>query len=114
MNQVLADALSLNGARAIGQFWANEATPKWAGFIAVLGQQPKIDLEFFEVHHDEDTHYSGLINGWAREDWPEILAGVIEYGKLRANFMDDIRTILSPEHLEQFVNNPQGSDQQKY
>lgn len=91
MQQVLHNAESLPPAMAIGQFFANEATPKWGGFIDVLSGNVDIDLTFFNVHASEDNHYQGFIQAFALDELPTFWQGVIDYSKMRASFMQQVR-----------------------
>lgn len=97
IQQLLSNAVSLEVARAVGQFFANEATPKWHDFIAVLQFEAGVDLEFFRVHTNEDQHYHALIEGFSIEDLPIFWGGAIEFAKLRASFMDSIRNRLDKQ-----------------
>jgi hypothetical protein len=78
----------------LGQFFANEATPKWGGFIEALQDCPGVDLEFFKIHANEERHYLGLIDSFSIEHLPAFWIGIIEYARLRASFMDGLRNLL--------------------
>ena len=97
MNEVLDKARSLNFSEALGQFFANEITPKWVGFIEALQDNRVCDMAFFNVHCDEQHHSYILLNNIQEEVMPDFLRGVINFSKMRAAFMNDIRSLITPD-----------------
>lgn len=96
MDEVLDKAKTLSFAEALGQFFANEITSKWAGFIEALQDKRICDMEFFNVHCDEQHHSYILLDDIQEETMPEFLRGVIDFSKMRAAFMNDIRSLITP------------------
>lgn len=100
MNNVLYQARSLSFAEALGQFFANEITSKWAGFIEVLQDNPVCDMAFFNVHCDEQHHSHILLDDIREESMPEFLRGAIHFSKMRAAYMNEIRELINPLEMQ--------------
>ena len=103
MRVILHQAQSLSFAEALGQFFANEITSKWAGFIEILQDNSACDMAFFNVHCDEQHHSHILLDDIRNETMLDFLRGVINFSKIRAAYMDEIRVLINPFETQQAV-----------
>ena len=93
MSDILHQAGTLSFAEALGQFFANEITSKWAGFIEVFQNNFACDMAFFNVHCDEQHHSHILLNDIPQGCMADFLRGVIHFSKMRAAYMNEIREL---------------------
>ncbi len=101
MEEILTDASTLPPEQAIGQLFANEATPKWQGFVEVLKDWPNADMTFFDIHSGESEHYQDLLTGFTIEQSPALLRSTINFAIMRACFMDQVRQIFQQQSGQQ-------------
>ena len=94
ISKILNDAVTLSPAKAIGQFFANESTIKWRGFLEVFSKFTSINTCFFDVHTCENNHYESLLNAFPIENAPDLVSGAIEFSRCRASFMNELRLLL--------------------
>ena len=104
MRDVLRQARSLRFAEALGHFFANEITSKWAGFIETLQGNSACDMAFFNIHSDEQHHSHILLNDIQQESMPDFLRGVIDYSQKRAIYMDEIRELIISSEMRLLEN----------
>jgi hypothetical protein len=90
MAEVLRIAAEAALEVALGELFANEAIPKWGGFVEALAGIEGVDLEFFEVHQSETDRDGALVEGHTLHPASAFAQAALACARRRAGFMDEV------------------------